>query len=143
MLIISTGTARLQKEINLVKLKMNEQVKTRKNNHGTENAEYYKKKVETINSSLEKKGFLWSEFLLSMEDVVPGGVSITKIQPDYAGKKIRMSGFAKSIDDISTLIDNLKNSRYIKKSFLLKESSVLIDNKFPARSFEIESEGTF
>jgi len=139
----STEIARLNHEITLVKQKIGEQNKVWQDDKGAGNAEYYEKKVGAINSILERRGFLWSEFLLSLENVAPDGVSITRIEPSYGDKKIRISGLAKGFDQVSSLIDNLGSSAYIKKSFLLKESAVMIDKKFPALSFDIESEGTF
>lgn len=105
--------------------------------------EALKKSVEGINAILERKGFSWSELFYSLEMAAPGDVSITGIKPSYENKRVRISGQAKSLSQVTTLVDNLQNTAFIKKTVLLKESVLLIDNKHPVISFEIESDGDF
>lgn len=103
----------------------------------------YRKEIEGINLVLERKVFSWSEILYSLEKVIPENVSITKIQPNYEKKKIKIMGISKRLKEITTLVDNLRDIPYIKDSLLLKEETELVNRKYPAISFEIESEGKF
>ena len=101
------------------------------------------KKTEEINKILERNAFSWSELLYSLESASPGGVSVKRIKPSYRDKKIRISGVAKNLASITDLVENLKESKYIKNSFLLRQDIEVIDKRHPAISFEIESEGVF
>jgi len=101
------------------------------------------KKAEEINKILKRNAFSWSELLYSLESASPGGVSIKRIKPSYRDKTIRISGVAKDLVSITDLVENLKESRYIKSSFLLRQDIEVIDNRHPAISFEIEAEGVF
>lgn len=101
------------------------------------------KKVEEINKILKRNAFSWSELLYSLEIAAPEGVSIKRIKPSYRDKKIRISGVAKGLGSITDLLENLKESKYIKSSFLLRQDIEVVNNTHPAISFEIESEGVF
>ena len=101
------------------------------------------KKAEEINKILKRNAFPWSELLYSLESASPKGVSIKRIKPSYRDKKIRISGVAKDLVSITDLVENLKESKYIKSSFLLRQDIEVVDKRHPAISFEIESEGVF
>lgn len=135
--------SRLKSEVNLLKKDAEKYGKGRKSKGADAETGKIIKRIEGINALLERKGFSWSELLYSLELVFPKGVSITRIKPSYGDKKIRLSGVAKGIGNVTALVDNLDKSDYIKKSFLLSENTILIDNKYPAIAFEIESEGQF
>ena len=102
-----------------------------------------KKSIDGINAILEKKGFSWSELFYSLEKASPRNVSIMGIKPSYVNKRIKISGQAKSLSQVTALVDNLQDTTYIKKSILLQESVRLIDKKHPVIVFDIESEGKF
>ncbi len=99
--------------------------------------------VSYINNIIEQKNFSWSELLFSLEKAAPKDISITSIKPSYNSKRISITGLAKNLKTVTQLVDNLNNTKYIKKSFLTNEQKVLIDNKYNAISFEIVSEGNF
>lgn len=101
------------------------------------------KKVVEINKILKRNAFSWSELLYSLESASPAGISIKRIKPSYMDKKIRISGVAKGLGSITDLVENLKESKYIKSSFLLRQDIEVIDNRHPAITFEIEAEGVF
>lgn len=101
------------------------------------------KKAKEINKILKRNNFSWSELLYSLEGASPVGVSIKRIKPSYRDKKIRISGVAKNLSSITDLVENLKESKYIKSSFLLRQDIEVINKRHPAISFEIESEGVF
>ena len=100
------------------------------------------RRVFDINAILERKSFSWSELLYSLERASPRDVSITRVKPSYETKRVRISGLAKSLNDVTALVDNLRDTTYIKKSFLLKQGAARIGKKkHPAVTFEIISEG--
>lgn len=100
-------------------------------------------KIEFINGVIYEKNFSWSELFYSLEKASPKNISITSIKPSYESKKITISGLAKHSKDIATLVDNLKGTSFIKKSYLLKEGEKIIDKKYKALSFDIEAVGDF
>ena len=108
-----------------------------------ENAKDLKERVEKINDLLKQKSFSWSELFYSLEKAIPRGVSIIDIKPSYKSKRININGVAKSLELVTALVDNLQNTKYIKKSFLAKEEKVLINEINEAVSFQIIAEGEF
>jgi len=140
--VLIADVAGVRKEVGALRQKVNKFKKGR-GVRADKGAEDIAGRIKWINAVLERKNFSWSEMFYSLEKVMPKGVSITKINPDYEGKKIRISGAAKGFDNVAALVDNLDASDYVKKSFLLSENAILIDNKFPAISFEVEAEGKF
>jgi len=100
-------------------------------------------KIDFINSIIYENNFSWSELFYSLEKASPKNISITSIKPSYDSRKITISGMAKYSRDIATLVENLKGTSFIKKSYLMGESEKLIDKKYPIHSFDIEAEGAF
>lgn len=139
----SGDVSRLRGEIALLKREAAERLREAGGKRGAREIDILSRKIEGINAILERKGFSWSELLYSLEKASNKNVSITRIRPSYGDKKVRLSGVAKGLSDITALLDNLQETEYIRKSYLMREEALLIDKKYPAVSFEIESEGKF
>ena len=133
----------LRGEISALKKKMQESKNTM---NGVEQRSYEKKlqsKIEWLNDVIGRKEFSWSRMLYSLEKAAPSRLSVKTIRPNFSGNKINIAGEAKAVAAVTTFVDSLQGTEYIKKSFLLKENLVLIDKKYEAVSFEIECEGNF
>ncbi len=133
----------IRNEISLMKRELAESRRGKGREGAGKEIEMLSAKIKRINAILERKGFSWSEFLYSLEKASPRDVSIIRIKPSYEERKIRLSGLAKGLNGITTFLDNLQDTEYIRRSYLVKEEAVLIDKKHPAVSFEIEAEGKF
>ncbi len=136
-----TNLSRVKDDISLLRKDFSKYSVTK--GSGAKETEKIIKRVKGINAILEKKSFSWSELLYSLEKASPKDVSIERIKPSYKTKKVRISGVAKGIEDVAEFINNLDGSDYIKKSFLLSESTKLVNKKYPAIAFEIDAEGDF
>ena len=101
------------------------------------------KEVDNLNAILQKQSFSWSEFFYSLEKVTPKGVSIESINPNYNAKKVNIKGAALNLKDITSFVDSLKNSAYIKNAFLVSEQESLNKEKKLVLSFVIAADGDF
>ena len=101
------------------------------------------KEIDNINAIIKKKSFSWSELFYSVEKVTPKGVSIEALRPNYDEGKLAIKGAALNLKDITSFVDNLKHSGYIKNSFLVSEQEALNKGKRLVLSFEIAAEGDF
>ncbi|MBE9503471.1 MAG: PilN domain-containing protein [Proteobacteria bacterium] len=138
-----TDVSRLKNEITLLKKDVYSSAEGKDVISASKKIEGLKKSIEGINAILGKKGFSWSELFYSLEKASPRNVSIMGIKPSYSNKRIKISGQAKSLSQVTALVDNLQDTTYIKKSILLQESARLLDNRHPVIVFDIESEVNF
>lgn len=101
------------------------------------------KEIDNINAVIKKKSFSWSEMFYSLEKAKPKGVSIENIKPNYNTKKVTIKGVAISLKDITSFVDNLKGTAYLKNGFLVSEKEVLNKKKKMVLSFIIDADGNF
>jgi len=66
------------------------------------------------NSAISRRVFSWTLFLNRLEGLVPGGVGITAITPNFQTLDVDISGTAKSIDAVTEFIDRLTHSEYFE-----------------------------
>ena len=101
------------------------------------------KEIDNLNTVLKKKSFSWSEFFYSLEKATPKGVSIEAVKPNYNARKVTITGVALRLKDITSFVDNLKDTEYMKNGFLVSEQESLNKEKKRVLSFEIAADGDF
>ncbi len=134
---------KIQKDISLIKKQIEESKKGKDSAIGGRYEEKLSDKILWLNEIIGRKAFSWSQLLYSLEKASPPRIAIKTIRPNFSGKKIRIIGQAKDVAAITTFVDSLQGTKYITKSFLLKENIVIVEKKYEAVDFEIECEGNF
>jgi len=70
--------------------------------------------ADFANSAIRRRVFSWTLFLNRIEGLVPGGVGITGITPNFKTLDVDISGTAKTIDAVTEFIDRLTHSEYFE-----------------------------
>ena len=76
------------------------------------------KDIAFANELLQRKTFYWSNLLSDIETVIPGNISITRIQLNSKEQRVMMSGFAVSLKDLTQFIIRLEDSSAFENVFL-------------------------
>ncbi|MBI5190392.1 MAG: PilN domain-containing protein [Nitrospirae bacterium] len=68
--------------------------------------------VEFVNSAIRQKSFSWTAFLNRVEGLVPDGVGITAIRPEFTTLNVEITGKADGIGQALKFVEVLTRSRY-------------------------------
>lgn len=79
-----------------------------------------KKEVEFINNIITRETYSWTRLLTGLERSASANIVVTQISPEFDAKKVRVSGIARSMNDILSMIDKMGNSGVFRNVFLLK-----------------------
>lgn len=85
-------------------------------------AEQQRRRVESINRIIARKGFSWSWLLTELEKRTPDGLYLVQISPDFSGQKITVSGVARSMNEVLRFVDRLSSSGSLKEVYLVRHS---------------------
>jgi type IV pilus assembly protein PilN len=103
------------------------------------------KRIAFANMILRKDAFRWTDLLDKLEDVLPEGVALRSIQPEYRDGSLRINGLARNLDKLQAFLDNLLVSPAFGSAFLLHQER--LDPKEglgrDALSFSIHLKGAF
>lgn len=67
-----------------------------------------KQDVAFINQLAEKRSFSWTQLLADLEEALPSGTSIGKIQLDFKDSTVKIDGTAVRMQDLNALITSLQ-----------------------------------
>lgn len=81
-----------------------------------------KTRVAFANSVLRKDTFRWTELLDRLETVVPDGVGLRDIQPDYRDGSLRIGGLARNLVKLQLFLDNLLASPDFSSVYLMNQT---------------------
>ncbi len=68
--------------------------------------------AEFANAAIDRRVFSWTLFLGRIEDLVPRGVGITGIKPDFKTLDVDISGTAKDMESLTEFLERLTGSEY-------------------------------
>ncbi len=104
-------------------------------------------RVSFANLLLAKDSFRWTALLDNLEEVVPAGVRIRSIQPDYRQRALTLVGVARGIKDLRSFLDRLIASPHFSDVFLLDQASVMVKDNLgqdhPSVTFTVDLKGAF
>lgn len=64
------------------------------------------------NAAISRRAFSWTTFLNRLEELVPDGVGITSIKPDFSSLYVDLSGSATDMNRVTEFIGRLARSEY-------------------------------
>jgi len=79
-------------------------------------------RVAFFNGVLEKDSFSWTHLLGRLETLVPQGVGLRSIQPDFHGRSLKISGLARNLDKLQKFLDNLLTTKDFSAVYLLNQA---------------------
>lgn len=65
-----------------------------------------------VNAAINRRVFSWTTFLNRLEGLVPVGVGVTSIKPEYSSMLVSLSGKAQDMSRITEFIGRLSASEY-------------------------------
>ncbi|MGC2422733.1 MAG: PilN domain-containing protein [Nitrospirota bacterium] len=71
--------------------------------------------AEFANNAIARRVFSWTAFLNRLEEVVPAGVGITSVSPDFTTLEMNISGTALSSNQLMEFVDRLTKSKYFEE----------------------------
>jgi len=85
--------------------------------------------VPFANQLLLADSFRWTALLGRLEELVPEGVAIRSLQPDYAKGDLSLTAVALGVDELRRFLDALSVAEGFEKSYLLSQSFVKAGGK--------------
>jgi len=70
--------------------------------------------ADFANEVLIKKSFSWTQFLNRIEKLIPRGVGVNTISPDFKSLYVDISGSADNMDKLLEFIDTMTKSEYFE-----------------------------
>lgn len=74
--------------------------------------------VELANQLLEKRTFSWTKFLTELEQTIPPRLALSSVRLDQAGTKVRLTGTAAALEDITAFTVGLQDHATFKDPIL-------------------------
>jgi Tfp pilus assembly protein PilN len=72
------------------------------------------READFVNSVIARRVFSWTAFLNRLEEVVPNGVGITDVKPDFQTLNMNISGTSLSSNQLMEFVDRLTKSKYFE-----------------------------
>jgi len=103
------------------------------------------KSIAFANTILRKDAFRWTDLLDKLEGVLPEGVALRSIQPEYRDGSLRINGLARNLDKLQVFLDNLLVSPAFGSAFLLHQERLDPQERLgrDALNFSILLKGAF
>lgn len=72
------------------------------------------KQVNFVNGAIARRAFSWTAFLNRMEELVPPGVGVTTVKPEFSTYTVEMAGTAENMDVLMEFVGRLTKSQYFE-----------------------------
>jgi type IV pilus assembly protein PilN len=99
-------------------------------------------RIAFANEILAQDSFRWTELLDRLEEVVPHGVSVQGLQPNFKQNALSLSGLAVSVPALQEFLDRLIASPHFGEVFLLQQALAGKEGE-PAVRFSVQIKGVF
>jgi|GEM_PF-695191 len=78
--------------------------------------------VALVNGILDKDSTRWTGLLGRLEELVPDGVSVRGLRPDFSSGTLHLDGWARGIGDLRELLERLLAEDDFRGVFLLRQA---------------------
>ena len=99
--------------------------------------------IEFANQTLKRDRFRWTSLLDRLEKLVPPGVAIRGISPDFKSGAINLTASAVDVKDLQTFIDNLIGSPDFHDVYLLQQARQEARTGSALLNFSVVVKGVF
>jgi len=79
-------------------------------------------RIEFSNTVIDRESYRWTALLSQLEVLVPNNVRITQIHPNFSEGSIDLTGQAKTVADLRSLLDNMFKSAEFSDAYLLRQA---------------------
>lgn len=80
--------------------------------------------VDAANDIIAKDSFRWSDLLGALEQLVPEGVALRGIQPDFKDRSLELQGVAEDIPQLRSFLDRLVADERLGQATLLQQARI-------------------
>lgn len=80
--------------------------------------------VKTVNGILYKRSYDWLSLLANLEQLVPEGVALRRLEPADKGAELRLSAAARNFSGVRKFIENLESSKVFSEINLTDQAVV-------------------
>lgn len=94
-------------------------------------------KIQFANSVIYRKNFDWLNLLDQLESVVPEGVALSSVEPDVKKNNLKLTGHARTFDNLRRLFETLESSTYFRNVFLENQTAIKVGQNQKGVSFTI------
>ena len=81
-------------------------------------------RIAFFNGVLARDTFRWTDLLDRMEQLVPAGIGLRSIQPEFRGGSLKISGQARNLDKLQDFLDQLLASSDFSAVYLLNQARI-------------------
>lgn len=99
--------------------------------HKVTDAEYtaFLADVKNVNSILYKRSYDWLALLANLEQLVPEGVALNRLEPDDKGAILKLSASARNFSGVRKFIENLESSQVFSEIYLTEQSFIKVEGQ--------------
>lgn len=108
------------KKFSEYKEKLNHGAATKKVSESDYNA--FLADVKTVNAIIYKRSYDWLSLLANLEQLVPEGVALRRLEPVDKGAVLRLSATARNFAGVRKFIENLESSKVFSEIYLTDQS---------------------
>lgn len=94
-------------------------------------------KIAYANTLIARKTVDWVSLLDKLEEVVPGGVALTLVDPVLQDDTLKVGGVARSFENLRALMENMEQSPNFSEVYLLNTAEVKVGQTQKGTSFSI------
>ena len=94
-------------------------------------------KIAFANALIARKTVDWIGILDRLEEVVPGGVALSQVEPNQKDNSIKIAGVTQSFGSLRTLLENMERSPNFSNVLLLQTAQVKAGQTQKGISFSI------
>jgi len=80
--------------------------------------------VKNVNSILYKRSYDWLALLANLEQLVPEGVALKRLEPTDKGAALKLSASARNFSGVRKFIENLESSKVFSEIYLTDQTFV-------------------
>jgi len=95
------------------------------------------KQIAFANGIINRKTYSWLGILGKLENVVPDGISINRIEPDSKGKELKLSGTTPTFLNLRHLLENMEDSKEFSDIYLISQSDAKVGETQKGITFNI------
>jgi type IV pilus assembly protein PilN len=94
-------------------------------------------RIQFANRIIANKSYNWLLLLDRLEEVVPGNVVLTSIEPDTKEGSLKLTGTARNFSNLRRFMENLEASKFFTETYLNSQSEAKVSDRQKGLAFNI------
>jgi type IV pilus assembly protein PilN len=94
-------------------------------------------RIKSVNGIIDRKTLNWVGLLDRLEVILPDGVSVTSIDPDFSKNMLKLSLVSRNFPLLRRALENMEGSKFFTDVFLLSQSEVTFSETQKGIAFSV------